>query len=173
MYQKKSIILTQIVHVSLFTRSLFLCHKDFDRIKWTMIKVYSGSIWSLVSDECISCQCRFACMWWISWIDSSCLQNFADKGCNPGWNIHCPSQGMDSVWKLKCHLNHGSAGEGTFFNFMGFKTITTRNCFRISLSTQVLVYLLLKQKLWFDYVVQESVLIEKKMHCKHWKIIEL
>lgn len=75
---------------------LSLCHhKGFDRIKWTIVKVYHGSIWSVVSAECPSFHCLLACVRWISWTGSGCSHCLAGKGCYPQHSIQCPSQQID------------------------------------------------------------------------------
>lgn len=71
------------------------CHKGFDRIKWTIVNVYHGSIWSVVSAECPSFHCLFACVLWISWTGSGCSHCLAGKGCFSQHSTQCPSKQID------------------------------------------------------------------------------
>lgn len=59
------------VHRNIHTCMSVSCrHKGFDRIKWTIVNVYHGSIWSVVSAGCPSLHCLFAYVSWISWTGS-------------------------------------------------------------------------------------------------------
>lgn len=99
------------------------CQKGFDRIKWTILNVYQGSIWSVVSAECPSFHCLFACVLWFHGLAQVVHPALQGKDVSLSTALNVLHNRLTSLEKHKCHSSTDDTMESHSHGFLNWNKL--------------------------------------------------